>query len=158
MLAGLGYDVVAMTGKSESHDYLKRVGAKRIVGRDVQAAHTKPLDAQLWAACIDAVGGPPLDFVLRTMKKGGIVAAFGNAAGETFTTSIYPFILRGVTLAGVNANHPVDGRTGAWTRMTGDLRPAALDTIIRRIPFDELPKHCDALSAGRFTGRAVVCF
>jgi acrylyl-CoA reductase (NADPH) len=92
------------------------------------------------------------------MKQRGIVAAFGNAAGEQFTTSIYPFILRSVTLAGVNANHPVASRGSAWRRMTGDLRPQALDKIVHRISFAELPAHCEALINGGVRGRAVVCF
>lgn len=158
MLAGLGYQVVGMTGKTSEHEYLKSIGCVRAVGRDIQAQHTRPLDDQLWAGCIDAVGGAPLDFVLRTMKKRGIVAAFGNAAGEQFTTSIYPFILRSVVLAGVNANHPVGSRGSAWRRMTGDLRPQALDKIVHRISFADLPAHCDALINGGVRGRAVVCF
>ncbi len=160
MLAGLGFSVVGMTGKSSETGYLESIGCARVVGRDVQAQFTRPLDEQLWAGCIDAVGGAPLDFVLRTMKQRGIVAAFGNAAGETFTTSIYPFILRSVTLAGVNANHPVGARGSAWTRMGagGNLRPQALERIVHRISFDELPAHCEALISGGVRGRAVVCF
>lgn len=158
MLAGLGFRVVAMTGKANEHDYLRTIGAARVVGRDIQAGHPKPLDTQLWAAGIDAVGGAPLDFVLRTLRKKGIVAAFGNAAGETFTTSIYPFILRSVCLAGINANHPLDQRTGAWKRMTGDLRPQALDTIVQRIPFDGLMDYCSGLIDGGGRGRGVVVF
>ncbi len=158
MLAGLGYKVVGMTGKSSEHDYLKTVGCSRIVGREILAEYPRPLDEQLWAASIDAVGGAPLDFVLRTMRQRGVVAAFGNAAGETFTTSIYPFILRSVVLAGVNANHAVPTRGSAWTRMTGDLYPRALDTITHRISFDALAQHCAELVEGRVRGRAVVCF
>ncbi|MEI7447533.1 MAG: acryloyl-CoA reductase [Burkholderiales bacterium] len=158
MLAGLGHRVVAMTGKAAEHDYLKRIGAARVVGRDILQRHVKPLDEQLWSAAIDAVGGAPLDFVLRTMRKRGVVAPFGNAAGETFTTSIYPFILRSVVLAGVNANHPLDRRTRAWTRMTADLKPRHLDDIVHRVPFAKLIEHCDALIAGGARGRGVVVF
>jgi putative YhdH/YhfP family quinone oxidoreductase len=158
MLAGLGFKVTAMTGKQSEHDYLRSIGASEIVGREIQARHPKPLDTQLWAAAIDAVGGPPLDFVLRTLRKGGIAAAFGNAAGETFATSIYPFILRSVRLAGINANHPIDQRTNAWSRMTADLKPQALDRIVQRVPFDRLIEHCNGLIAGGGRGRAVVVF
>lgn len=158
MLSGLGYEAVAMTGKPSEFDYLQDIGAARVIDRGVQAAHPRPLDQQLWAACIDAVGGAPLDFALRTLKKGGIVAAFGNAAGETFTTSVYPFILRSVTLVGVNADAPVDRRTGAWMRLTHDLKPGALAQIVQRIRFGELPQHCERLTAGQSRGRVVVCF
>jgi acrylyl-CoA reductase (NADPH) len=158
MLAGLGYQVVAMTGKAHEHDYLRTIGAARVVGREIQAEHPKPLDTQLWAAGIDAVGGAPLDFVLRTLRKNGIVAAFGNAAGETFTTSIYPFILRSAHLAGINANHPLDQRTRAWQRMTADLRPRALETIVQRVPFDTLMTYCNGLIEGGGRGRGVVVF
>lgn len=158
MLAGLGYSVVGMTGKASEHRYLQQIGCTRVVGREVMAKHPKALDEQLWAGCIDAVGGAPLDFVLRTMRQRGVVAAFGNAAGEKFSTSIYPFILRSVVLAGVNANHPVGARGSAWSRMTGDLRPRALDKIVHRIGFDDLLSHCEALVQGAVRGRAVVCF
>jgi acrylyl-CoA reductase (NADPH) len=158
MMAGLGYRMVAMTGKAAEHEYLRAIGAARVVGREIQAEHPKPLDAQLWTAGIDAVGGAPLDFVLRTLRKGGIVAAFGNAAGETFTTSIYPFILRSARLAGINANHPLDRRGRAWARLTEDLEPQALDRIVQRVPFDRLIEFCDGLIAGSGRGRAVVEF
>lgn len=159
MLSGLGYETVAMTGKPSEFDYLQDIGATRVISReDTQATHPKPLDQQLWAACIDAVGGAPLDFALRTLKRGGIVAAFGNAAGETFTTSVYPFILRSVTLVGINADAPVDRRTGAWMRLTHDLKPGALAQIVQRVRFEELLQHCEQLIAGQSRGRVVVCF
>lgn len=158
MLAKLGFRVVAMTGKADAHDYLIAIGATRVIGRDVQAQHGKPLDEQLWAAAIDTAGGASLDFVLRTMRKGGVVAAFGNAAGETLATSIYPFILRNVTLAGVNANHPVASRTRAWSRMTDELRPRSLDTILQRVPFAALLPYCEQVMKGAVRGRGVVVF
>jgi putative YhdH/YhfP family quinone oxidoreductase len=119
MLAGLGYTVVASTGKAGETAYLKSIGATDVIGRDAIATSDKPLDLQRWAGAIDAVGGKPLQDLLRTMKKRGVVCSFGNAAGETFTSSIYPFILRSVALAGINANHPVaDARAAgcAWPR------------------------------------------
>jgi hypothetical protein len=94
------------------------------------------------------------------MKQRGVVCAFGNAAGETLATSIYPFILRGVTLTGINGNHPVPERGTAWTRMSrgGDLRPRHIDTIAYRIAFDDLQAHCEKLIASGARGRAVVKF
>ena len=160
MLAGLGYTVVASTGKASESGYLKSIGAAEVIGRDDIASNNTPLDEQRWAGAIDAVGGKPLEALLRTMKKRGVVCAFGNAAGETFTSSIYPFILRSVSLAGINGNHPVAARGGAWTRMArgGDLRPRHLEEICFEIPFSDLKDYCDEVIAGGTRGRAVVRF
>ena len=158
MLAGLGYRVVASTGKQDEADYLKAIGAAEVIGRESIAAGPKPLEQQRWAGAIDAVGGAPLEALLRTMKKRGVVCAFGNAAGESFSSSIYPFILRSVSLAGINGNHPVPTRGSAWTRMApgGDLRPRHTHKIAYEIAFDELQAHCDKLIRGGARGRAVV--
>ncbi|GAB3645686.1 acrylyl-CoA reductase family protein [Ramlibacter alkalitolerans] len=160
MLAGLGYHVVASTGKVSEHEYLKKLGAAEIIGRDGLTTGDKPLEEQLWAGAIDVVGGAPLDKLLRSMQKRGVVCAFGNAAGETFTTSIYPFILRSVSLVGVNANHPVPERGEVWQRMMpgGDLHPRHIRDICYTIPFLQLQAHCDKLIAGGVRGRAVVTF
>jgi hypothetical protein len=159
-LAGLGYTVVASTGKASETAYLKSIGATEVIGRDAIATSDKPLDEQRWAGAIDAVGGKPLADLLRTMKKRGVVCAFGNAAGETFTSSIYPFILRSVALAGINANHPVAKRESGWARMAqgGDLRPRHLDKICFEIPFAGLKDYCEEVIAGGIRGRAVVRF
>ncbi len=160
MLAGLGYRVVASTGKTTEHEYLRSIGAAEIVGRDGIAATDDPLTEQRWAGAIDAVGGKPLDALLRSMKQRGVACAFGNAAGETLSTSIYPFILRGVSLVGINGNHPVPERGTAWERMQagGDLRPKHIDRIAYTIPFGELQSHCEKLIASGVRGRAVVKF
>ena len=160
MLAGLGYRVVASTGKTAETEYLKSIGAAEVVGRDGIASGDKPLEDQRWAGAIDAVGGAPLDALLRSMKQRGVVCAFGNAAGETLSTSIYPFILRGVSLVGINGNHPVPERGSAWQRMQkgGDLRPRHIDKIAYSIPFVELQAHCDKLIGAGVRGRAVVKF
>jgi len=158
ILAGLGYEVAASTGKPDAADYLRSIGASEVIGRDAIAAGDKALETQRWAGAIDAVGGAPLDALLRSMKKRGVVCSFGNAAGETFTTSIYPFILRSVSLLGINANHPVATRGTPWKRMArgGDLRPKHLEKICFTIPFDKLQAHCDELMGGGVRGRAVV--
>jgi len=160
MLAGLRYRVVASTGKAAEHDYLRGIGAAEIVGRDGIAAGDQPLEEQRWAGAIDAVGGKPLDALLRSMKQRGVVCAFGNAAGETLSTSIYPFILRGVSLVGINGNHPVPERGSAWRRMQegGDLRPRHINAIAYTIAFGELQSHCEKLIASGVRGRAVVKF
>lgn len=160
MLAGLGYRVVASTGKVAETGYLKSIGATEVVGRDGIATGDKPLEDQRWAGAIDAVGGKPLDALLRSMKQRGVVCAFGNAAGESLTTSIYPFILRGVTLTGINGNHAVPDRGTAWSRMGpgGDLRPRHIAKIAYTIPFNDLQSHCEKLIASGARGRAVVKF
>lgn len=160
MLAGLGYRVVASTGKTSEADYLKSIGAAEVIGRDAIAVGDQPLQQQRWAGAIDAVGGAPLDALLRTMRKGGVVCCFGNAAGETFTSSIYPFILRSVSLAGINGNHPVASRGSAWQRMRrgGDLRPRHLERICHEIAFADLLDYCAKVITGGIRGRAVVKF
>jgi putative YhdH/YhfP family quinone oxidoreductase len=158
MLAGLGFHVVAVSGKPDAADYLRELGAKEVIARDAIAPGDKPLETQLWAGAIDAVGGKPLDDLLRTMKKGAVVCAYGNAAGETFTTSIYPFILRSVQLIGVNANHPVAQRGSAWRRLAGDLRPRHLERIVTKVSFADLPAYCERAVAGGIRGRGVVQF
>lgn len=160
MLAGLGFHVVASTGKASEHEYLKRIGAAEIIGRDEIAGGDRPLEDQRWAAAIDAVGGAPLDALLRSMNKRGVVCAFGNAAGEELKTSIYPFILRSVSLVGINGNHPVPERGDVWQRMMpgGDLHPRHIRDICYTIPFAQLQSHCDRLIAGGVRGRAVVTF
>ena len=160
MLAGLGYEVVASTGKKSEEEYLKAIGAARVIGRDEIAGGDKPLEEQRWAGAIDAVGGAPLDAVLRSAKQHAVVCAFGNAASETLTTSIYPFILRSVSLVGINGNHPVPERGEIWARMAkgGDLHPQHLHHIAYPIKFENLLEHCAKVMQAGIRGRAVVTF
>jgi len=160
MLAGLGYEVVASTGKKSEENYLKSIGASRVIGRDEIAGGDKPLEEQRWAGAIDAVGGAPLDAVLRSAKKHAVICAFGNAASESLTTSIYPFILRSVSLVGINGNHPVPQRGETWARMAkgGDLHPKHLHQIAYPIKFENLMDHCAKVMQAGIRGRAVVTF
>lgn len=159
MLWGLGYEVVANTRKVDQTGYLKSIGASDVLIGAI-CENNKPLAKQRWAGAIDAVGGVPLDALLRTMKKHGVVCAFGNAAGESLSTSIYPFILREVALLGINGNDVVPERGSAWKRMgvDGDLRPRHLDKIAYTIPFSDLLTHCEKIVQGKARGRAVVQF
>ena len=160
MLAGLGYEVVASTGKKSEEEYLKSIGAARVIGRDEIAGGDKPLEEQRWAGAIDAVGGAPLDAVLRSAKQRAVICAFGNAASETLMTSIYPFILRSVSLVGINGNHPVPERGEIWARMAkgGDLHPQHLHQIAYLIKFENLLEHCAKVMQAGIRGRAVVTF
>ena len=158
ILAARGYEVWAATGKPEEADRLRGLGAAGILSRDeVSAPSERPLESGRWAGAIDAVGGPTLPYILRTLRPGAAVAACGNAGGAAFTTSVYPFILRGVALLGMDsANVPIAERRALWARLAADLRPPRLDEAVTEIGLDELASALDAIVAGAARGRWVV--
>lgn len=157
ILAHRGYEVVAMSGKADQHDYLRALGAREILQRP-SAEKERPLEAPLYAGAVDSVGGAQMAWLLRRMQRDGVVAAFGNAGGAEFAGNVLPFILRGVRLLGVNVNNPVDRMKFLWNRLATDLKPRHLDRIARRIRFDELETAFDDLLAARASGRQVVDF
>jgi acrylyl-CoA reductase (NADPH) len=155
LLAGQGYEVVASTGDAEAHDWLRDRGAAEIIDR-LDADDIRPLGRQRWAAAVDCVGGAPLAAILSQLSIGGIVAASGNTAGLALETSVAPFILRGVTLAGIDsANHPIDDRRALWARLADDLRPRHLEAS-REVGLDELGPTLDAILEGETRGRVLV--
>ena len=158
MLAGRGYDVVAVSGKPEADDYLRDIGAARILRRQDINLGTKPMEKALWAGAVDNVGGELLTWLTRTMDQWGNIASIGLAGGAELRTTVMPFILRGVNLLGINSVlTPRATRLEVWQRIAGDLRPAQLDRICTRIvPFAELPAQFDDYVKGRVTGRTVV--
>jgi acrylyl-CoA reductase (NADPH) len=158
ILAARGYEVWAATGKPEEADRLRGLGAAGILTRaEVSAPSERPLESGRWAGAIDAVGGPTLPYILRTLRPGAAVAACGNAGGAAFTTSVYPFILRGVALLGMDsANVPIAERRALWARLAADLRPPRLDEAVTEIGLDELASALDAIVAGAARGRWVV--
>ena len=161
MLAGRGYEVVAATGKAESHDFLRSLGAADIVDRDdVIGDAARPLGKQRWAGAVDCVGGPMLAGILRNLRIGAAVAASGNTAGPALETTVMPFILRGVALLGVDSVHcPRDQRLAVWDRLAGDLRPRHLDDAIAHEVDglgDDLLEALRRVLAGEMTGRFVV--
>jgi putative YhdH/YhfP family quinone oxidoreductase len=158
ILASRGYHVVAMSGKAAGKDYLAALGAKEIVARDAYADGGRPMESPLWAGALDSVGGAQLSWLIRSMQRDGVIASFGNAAGNEFKGNVLPFILRGVRLIGVNVNTPFETRRRLWDRLTGDLRPRHLARIARRIRYEELETAFDALLEARVTGRMVVDF
>ena len=158
ILAGRGYHVVAMSGKADQSDYLRGLGAKEVIGRDVIKDSGRPLEAPLWAGAVDSVGGASFSWLSRSMQRDGVIAAFGNAGGMEFAGNILPFILRGVRLIGVNVNNPVDRMKGLWLRLAVDFRPRHLERIARRIRFGDLERAFDDLLAARVRGRQVVDF
>ena len=156
MLAGRGYDVVAMSGKTDAHAYLRSLGAREIIGRLDTTISPKPLEKARWAGAVDSVGGMTLAWLTRTMQSDGVITAFGNAGGAELETTVLPFILRGVRLLGVNANSPMALRAVVWEKIARDFRPRHLDTIAHVITLPELPQAMDRMLAGETTGRAVV--
>ncbi len=160
MLSQLGYHVVALTGKKSERDYLFSLGAREILLRsEIDLSSKRPLEKTLWAGALDAVGGDTLSWLLRTVQQDGVIASFGNAGGAELHTTVFPFILRGVKLLGVDsAATLMPLRRQMWQRLAGDLRIDNLDFIAHRIPLQALPETCAKLIRGEACGRAVVEF
>jgi acrylyl-CoA reductase (NADPH) len=158
ILAGLDYDVVAITGKVNAHDYLKRLGAKEVRSRQDLEMGKRPLEKAIWGGAIDNLGGEMLAWFTRTVVPLGNIASIGLAAGHDLNTTVMPFILRGVNLLGINSSHcPRDVRLHVWERLAGDMRPRHLNEIVTEtVSLDEMSPVFDGLIAGGFTGRAVV--
>jgi NADPH2:quinone reductase len=157
ILSQRGYHVVAMTGKSDQHEYLRSLGAREFLERK-NPEKERPLESPEYAGAVDSVGGPQLAWLLRRMQRDGVVAAFGNAGGAAFDGNVLPFILRGVRLLGVNVNNPVERMKFLWNRLATDLKPRHLDRVARRIRFEELESAFDDLLEARTVGRKVVDF
>ena len=158
MLAGRGYEVAAVTGKSSEEEYLRRIGAQQILLRDEIDFGKRPMEKAQWAGAIDNLGGDYLVLLTRTMKYGGNIASIGLAASHELNTTVMPFILRAVCLLGINSvETPRDLRRAVWQRIGDDLKPQHLDTIGNRtISFDELPGAFQAYIDGTITGRTIV--
>lgn len=158
MLAQLGYHVVALTGKEAEADYLKMLGAAEILLRSsIDFDKVRPLEAARWAGAVDNVGGQILHWVLATMKQAGTVASIGNAASFNIDTTVFPLILRGVSLLGVDSGYMgFPTRQRVWDRLATDLKPRHLAAITRTIEFDALPGAFDDFIHGRVKGRTVV--
>ena len=158
LLAGLGHQVAAVTGRPETWHYLEALGATSIVPREALAEATpKPLESETWAACIDAVGGPMLSRVMKQLKYRGAAAAVGNAGGVEVPMSVIPFLLRGVSLLGIDSVlQPFAARQVAWERLVRDLDLAKLEAMIRPATLAEVPALGADILKGRIQGRVVV--
>jgi acrylyl-CoA reductase (NADPH) len=160
ILATRGYEAWAATGKRDEEPRLRELGAAGVLDRsELTAESARPLESARWAGAIDAVGGPTMPYILRTLLPGAAVAACGNAGGPGFATTVLPFILRGVALLGMDsANMPIDERRALWARIATDLRPAGLDagSGVTEVGLDELDGALDAILAGAARGRWVV--
>ncbi|MCX7160140.1 MAG: zinc-binding dehydrogenase, partial [Proteobacteria bacterium] len=156
LLAGRGYEVVALSGKPEAAEYLRSLGAAEVIDRKSYEFGTRPLEKPMWQGAVDSVGGEQLGWLARTMQNDGVIAAFGNAGGIDFKGSVLPYILRGVRLIGVNANSPMPLRNRIWERLATDLKPRHLARIARPIRFSELPGAFNDLIDAKAVGRMVV--
>ena len=157
LLARLGHRVVASSGKADQADYLRQLGAAAVIDRAELAAPGKPLQKERWAAAVDAVGSQTLANALAQTRYGGVVAACGLAQGHDLPTTVMPFILRGVTLAGVDSvMAPIAVRRTAWERLARDLDPRLLALMTEEVPLDGAIARAEALMAGKVRGRVVV--
>jgi putative YhdH/YhfP family quinone oxidoreductase len=159
ILAGRGYEVHAATGKADEADFLRSVGASEVLSREETSAEPeRPMEKARWAGVVDPVGGAATAYALRTTRYNGAVALSGLTGGTDVQTTVFPFILRGVSLLGIDSvNTAGDLRREVWERLAGDLRPQGLEEqITREIALDDLDPFLDEVLAGRARGRTVV--
>ena len=158
ILVRRGYEVWAVTGKADEADRLKAAGAAGVLDRSVyQAGAGRALEPERWAGAIDSVGAASLPYVLRTLRYGRSVAASGNASGPALDTTVFPFILRGVSLLGIDSGQvPIATRRLLWQRLARDLRPAGVEDALTEVTLDELEPALDAILRGEARGRWVV--
>lgn len=154
MLAGLGFEVIALSSKSNATDYLSGLGAAEVV--TPANLGDKPVASARWCGGIDAAGGPVLAKMLAACDRDGVVASIGNAAGVELATTVLPFILRGVTLTGINADSDMETRRRVWNRLATDLRPKGLADWAGMIVLEDVPDLMRRMLDGQTTGRTIV--
>jgi acrylyl-CoA reductase (NADPH) len=158
ILVARGHEVWAATSKPGAAERLRALGVAGILGReDVTAEGGRPLQQERWAGAVDCVGSATLPYILRTLRQHGAVAASGNTSGPGLATTVFPFILRGVSLIGIDSAHvPIVERRALWARIATDLRPVGLGDDVTEVDLDGLAPALDAILAGRADGRWVV--
>jgi acrylyl-CoA reductase (NADPH) len=158
VLAHLGYQVAASTGRTDTHDHLRALGARSIVERhELATSSGRPLDKERWSAAVDTVGSETLASVLRQIRYRGAVAACGLAGGSDLPTTVLPFILRNVSLLGIDSVQcPTVERTEGWRRLGLDLPTSGIDSMTTVEPMSRIPELAEAIMAGRITGRVVI--
>lgn len=158
LLSNLGYSVVAVTGKRDQDDFLADLGAAEIAGRDIVTDHSKKqLLKATWVAAVDVAGGNILDTIIRQTRHNGIVICCGNLASHLLTTNIYPFILRGVSLTGVDSGICLmSDRLRIWKKLATEWKPRKLDRLYREVNLDQLSRNIDAILQGSLTGRVLI--
>jgi acrylyl-CoA reductase (NADPH) len=157
ILAARGHEVWAATGKADERERLRDLGAAGFLSRDEVIGPGRPLESARWAGAIDAVGAATMPYVLRTLRIGAAVAACGNASGAELETTVFPFILRGVALLGMDsANLAIEARRALWRRLATDLIPRGIDDGIEQVDLETLEPALDAIVAGDARGRWIV--
>ena len=158
ILAGAGYHVVALTGKERETAYLQGLGAKEVMLRNaLDLGKIKPLDKATWAGAVDNLGGEVMSWIASTMQIGGTLASIGLAASHNFNTTVMPFILRGVSLLGIDSvNAPMPLREKVWQRLGSDLKPRRLKSIVTPVNFTELPGVFKKILDKEMRGRTIV--
>jgi acrylyl-CoA reductase (NADPH) len=158
LLGTLGYNVAAVTGKPHEADFLRALGATTVLAREeFSDAGNRVLLKERWAGVVDAVGGPLLVAAIKATRYGGSVAACGNAASPKLELTVFPFILRGVNLLGIDSvNVPLPTRATIWQRLAGEWRVPLLENLAREVPLDNLEREIDLILQGRQVGRVVV--
>ncbi len=159
MLAGLGYTVAGSTGKASEHQFLRDLGATEILSReDVSAESNRPMESERWASAVDPVGGATTAYLIRTMKRGGVIALSGLTGGGIVPTTVYPFILRAVSLVGIDSVwQPTAYRARIWGRCASDLKPRGLmESIAVETDLDGLEPVLADILGGKIRGRTLV--
>ena len=157
LLAGMGYEVAALTGRLSESDYLQGLGAAQVIDREQLSRECKPLESEQWNGAVDTVGGQPLATLLSQLRYGTAVAACGLAAGPSLPTTVFPFILRNIALLGVDSVQcPRPRREDAWKTIAANLPKEKLDAITRVIDFAQLPEEAATILKGGVRGRTVV--
>ncbi|TQK30198.1 acryloyl-CoA reductase [Arthrobacter sp. SLBN-53] len=158
ILAALGFSVTAVTGKTDAGDWLRTLGAAEVVDRSALGDPARPLQKEKWTAAVDCVGGETLAAVLASLRYGAAVAASGNTGGMALPTTVFPFILRGIALLGVDSVQcPIVRRRDVWARLGRDLRPPLLEELVAgEVGLDEVPAALERIRGGGNRGRTLV--
>ncbi|MBM7702845.1 MDR family oxidoreductase [Metabacillus iocasae] len=157
LLAKQGYHVTASTGKESSHDYLRKLGASNMIDRALLSEKGKPLDAQKWAGAIDTVGSQTLANVLSQMKYDGTVTACGLAGGNDLPSTVFPFILRGVKLVGIDSVMvSYEKRVKAWKQLAETVDATVLESVVTEITLKDVPEYAERITNGEIQGRTIV--
>jgi alcohol dehydrogenase len=158
VLSKLGFAVTALTGKESETAYLKGLGAKEVMLRSgLDLSKVKPIDKMLWAGAVDNLGGEMLSWLMSTMKQSGPIASIGNAVSANFSATVFPLILRGVSLLGIDSGYtPMPVRREVWRRLASDMKPDHLREMVQTVPFEEIGGTFERLINGQMRGRFVV--
>jgi len=158
ILSKLGYQVVAVSGKESEYDFLYSIGASEIISRtDFQQTEQRPILSAQYAGGIDTVGGPVLEKILKSLNPLGAVTTCGSVSSTQLNMTVFPFILRGISLIGISAqNYPMPLRTALWSKMAGEFKPDNLLQLYKEITLEEVPSHIELILQGKLKGRTII--